>query len=94
MVELFSSEDNSSSEEELVKQVNTVESSKGGGMRRLARIVMGVLLDMDAKANERGHGTANPLLLGTRGVSVLPLHRRLPLARWWTLVNNYSKSGH
>ena len=29
MVELFSSEDNSSSEEELVKQVNTVETSKG-----------------------------------------------------------------
>ena len=41
MVELFSSEDNSSNEEELVKQVNTVESSKGGGMCRLARIVMG-----------------------------------------------------
>ena len=44
MVELFSSEDNSSGEEELVKQVNTVESSKGGGMRRLARIVMGCCL--------------------------------------------------
>ena len=31
MVEFFNSEDNSSSEEEFVKKVNTVETSKGGG---------------------------------------------------------------
>ena len=43
-----------------MKQVNTVESSKGGGMRRLARIVMGVLLDMDAKANEVAKAPLTP----------------------------------
>ena len=31
MAEFFNSEDNSSSEEEFVKKVNTVETSKGGG---------------------------------------------------------------
>ena len=31
MAEFFNSEDNSSSEEEFVKRVNTVEISKGGG---------------------------------------------------------------
>ena len=36
MVEFFNSEDNSSSEEELMKKVNAVETSKGGGNPAIA----------------------------------------------------------
>ena len=56
MVELFSSEDNSSSEEELVRQVTTVEASKGAdaGLTVGCKVV----------------STVDRLLLGSEGFSV------------------------
>ena len=76
-----------------MKQVNTVESSKGGGMRRLARIVMGVLLDMDAKANEVAKAPLTPCSWVSEG-SQCCLFIIDFLNKVADSTVNYSKPGH
>ena len=76
-----------------MKQVNTVESSKGGGMRRLARIVMGVLLDMDAKANEVAKAPLTPCSWVSEGSQCCPFIIDF-LNKVADSTVNYSKPGH